>query len=129
MLGSDDDVAHARAFGGLHPGVGVEVGRIPVRGNSGVLIERNFRILLDPFSAPQFLALICPALDRIDAPMQEQAELRTMPSVNRRLMRAGGGSGGGIVGNRRGVVQAARGFCRRVVGNRRTIVNNFWRFR
>ena len=81
VLARDGDVAGAGPLGQLDPGVGVEPGRIEARGELGVLADRQLVVLHDPLALGQ---------ERVDAPVDEQAELGILePLPGRRVALVG----------------------------------------
>ena len=77
VLARDGDVAHAGLLGQLDPGLGIESGRVETRGELGVLADRELVVVHDPLALGQ---------ERVDAPVDEQAELGILePPPGRRV--------------------------------------------
>jgi hypothetical protein len=88
MLGGDDDVFHTGAFCHPHPLVGIEPDRVELAHELVVLGKGDLGGCADPFG------VIGPPLpltggDRIQAPVDEQAEARVAPPLHARIMLCG----------------------------------------
>jgi len=74
MLGGDGDVFHARVLDHAAPLVGIEIHRIELRGELLVVGDVDLVVVHDPFAS---------AGDAVDAPVDEQPELRVLEPLAR----------------------------------------------
>jgi len=93
VLARDDDVLHPRILGELNPFIRIELHRVEPRGQLLVLCDRDLGPVHDPLpDARNLLALPRPGRDRVQAPVDEQSELRLPEPLHLLVLghRAGG---------------------------------------